>query len=315
MNSLRISSPRNAAGAAGVNGCCHGWNGVVQPNSKHVIRHPRIFLVLWGHFYETDADLLTFSYALVRDLISGPFMNELCQYGVAAGTMAGAGIIDTNDLNPAPATLDGAGVKTQLKSWFGDIIPTPAVNEDSLMYFILPPLSTKLTLKQNGTVLNGDVDFCGYHSWDTFNAKSTQPDTFFGIVSTASASAGKPKALDFVNALASCVSHEIAECVTNRDGQGFISTACTNSDKSTTTCEIGDICETQAGYAYKGGSGQSWPNIQRYWSGWDSACVQGANPVSVRKFLDAIGFDYHTKGLSALGASRLNIPYIASRVF
>ena len=315
MSNLRISSPCGGPGGAGVNGCCHSWTSGVQPNSKHVIRHPRVFLILWGHFYETDADLLTHSYALVRDLIGGPFMNNLCQYGVSAGTMAGSGTIDTNDLSPAPATLDGDGVKTQLKSWFGDIIPTPALNEESLLYFILPPPSTKLTLKQNGTVLNGDVDFCGYHDWDTFNANSTQPDTFFGIVSTAGPSASNPKALDFVKALASCVSHEIAESITNRDGQGFISTACTNSDKTTQTCEIGDICETKDKYSYQVGGGQSWPNVQRYWSGWDNTCIQGTDPVSVRKFLDAIGFDYHAKGLSALGTPTIDVPYMASKVF
>lgn len=270
-------------------------------------------LILWGHYYETSADLLTNAYALVQGLVTGPFINNLCQYGVAAGSMAGSGTIDTNDLSPAPATLDRDGVVTQLKKWFdAGMIPKPAVNEESMHYFILPPPTTQLTLKANGTTLKGDVDFCGYHNWDTYNSNSNQPDIFFGIVSTMSASSGNPTAENFVKALSPCISHELAESFTDRDGNGFISSACTNSDNTKQTCEVGDICESKATFGYEV-SGKTW-QVQQYWSGWDNTCVNGNAPVSVRKFLDAIGFNYRVQGLRLLDTPAMNIRYIASKM-
>jgi hypothetical protein len=319
-SNLRISSPHVEGWPkpAGVNGCCHSWTAGVQPNSKHVIRSPRVMVILWGHYYETSSDAVAYATQLVTDLVTGPFMDMLCQYGVAKGSMAGTAVIDTSQLNPAPDTIDSDGIKKQLKQWFNaNTIPAPANNEESLAYFIFPPTTTELTLDS----LKGDVDFCGYHQWDTFNQGSTNPDVFFQIVSTKAAYANNTDpltnttdALAFVSALSPCVGHELAESFTDRDNQGYISTACTNPDGSTQTCEIGDICENKASFSYqRPGSLQTW-NVEQYWSGWDNSCVKGNSPVSMKRFLSAINFDYQHLGLRSLGTPTINIQYVASRM-
>lgn len=306
----RVSSPPLLIDLINVNTCCHAWTGGVQPNSKHVIRSPRVFLIFWGHLYQTNSDYTTFGYALVRDLVTGTFMNNLCQYGVAVGSLTGSATIDTNTLAPAPDTLDQPGVAAQLKQWIdNEVIPAPAVNEESAQYFILPPPETQLTYGS----LSGDTDFCGYHFWDQYNSKSTQPDLFYAIISTKGAAKKNKIAKDFISAISPCVSHELAESFTNRDGFGYVSNACTNPDKSTNTCEIADICEDRDTFAYPDSSGNMW-NVEQYWSQWDNACVNGNNPVSVKHFLDAIGFDYKTQGLRGLGTELLNIPFMASRI-
>jgi hypothetical protein len=45
----------------------------------------------------------------------------------------------------------------------------------------------------------------------------------------------------------------------------------------------------------------------------DRACIQGDNPVSLKKFIQAVGFD-KTKGLRALGTSTINVDFIASKM-
>jgi hypothetical protein len=45
---------------------------------------------------------------------------------------------------------------------------------------------------------------------------------------------------------------------------------------------------------------------------WDGkTCINPDNPVSLRKFLKAIGFDTKNKGLRSLGTATINIDYIA----
>jgi hypothetical protein len=313
VHNARISSPHQNGqiNPGGVNGCCHGWTAGVQPNQRRVLRNPRVMLIFWGHYYETSADATAFATQLVNDLVTGPFMNNLCQYGVGRGSIIGTATFDTGQLDPAPGTIDESGIKSRLRQWItsASAIPAPAVNEGSLVYFIFPPTTTELTL--NG--LKGDVDFCGYHNWDKYNAQSSDDDLFFGIVSTKAVAAANTNAGAFVRALSPCVGHELAESFTDRDGAGYISSECTNPDHSTQTCEIGDICEQHNFQYQRPGSVQTW-NVEQYWSGWDNSCINGNAPVSIKKFLNAISFDYHHLGLRSLGTSDINLQYVASRM-
>jgi hypothetical protein len=92
------------------------------------------------------------------------------------------------------------------------------------------------------------------------------------------------------NLTAAGVCHELVEQCVDRDGSYE---------------EIGDPCNCQNAFTYRG-----W-GIQKYWSEWGNRCINGDNPVSLKQFLKAIGFDFQHNGLKSLGTSTLNLDYIA----
>ena len=278
----------------GVNGKCHDYTGGVKAHNSRIIPNPRIVLILWGNYYSTHTDAVTSAQTLMSDLVTGSFMNGLAQYGVAPGSLVTIKIIDTNAQNPAPKTINEEELRDQLINWIkaGTVSPAPAVNEANLLYFIFPPTDTQLTLK------DGTTGFCGYHQHAKYNDASSNDDVCWAVVGTNGADQTTGKTL--ISAVSYCVSHELNEACSDRDGQGFI------ADNG---CEIGDICEdptTHPFFNYRG-----W-TVEQYWSNWDNGCIQGNQPVSLRKFLGSIGFDF-SKGLGSLNTTVINIPYIASR--
>ena len=92
-----------------------------------------------------------------------------------------------------------------------------------------------------------------------------------------------------------CVSHEIAEAVTSRDGRGWFRGS----------CEIGDLCEQTGTHAYRG-----W-QVEQYWSQDDARCVDGDEPVSLRRFLKRRGVAGGS--LAALHAPTIDVEFVASQ--
>jgi hypothetical protein len=275
----------------GVNGQCHTYTGGVKAGQKHIMRSPRVVVIFWGHNYVTNTNVVTSVVQLVSDCVTGPFLNGLVQYGVGRGSVAGQFVIDTNQNNPAPATLDEKQAQTQIISWLnaGTVTPAPAVDETNVLYFLFPPTTTQLKLS------DGTTGFCGYHEHGKFHSNSQNDDLFWAIVDTTGAATATGTA--FASDVSLCVSHELAEAFSDRDNHGYI------ADNG---CEIGDICETKASFQYR-----EW-SVEQYWSGWDSACIHGDQPVSMRKFLASIGFDF-MQGLRSLNTPVIDLQYIASR--
>jgi hypothetical protein len=116
---------------------------------------------------------------------------------------------------------------------------------------------------------------------------------FWGLVRTDAAD--QTTAKSFVNSVAFCVSHELVEAVTDIDGNGYV---------ASNGCEIGDICEAKTLFNYRG-----W-EVEQYWSNWDSACIHGDQPVSVRKFLANSGLG-GGPSLRALPFARIGLDAIA----
>jgi hypothetical protein len=94
----------------------------------------------------------------------------------------------------------------------------------------------------------------------------------------------------FLNGVAPKVSHELVEQFADRNGSFE---------------ELGDPCNNNY-FPYRG-----W-TVEQYYSDWDQGCINGDSPVSLKRFLTAIQFDFQHKGLRALGASTINIEFIAS---
>src|ERR1700730_7158754 len=94
-----------------------------------------------------------------------------------------------------------------------------------------------------------------------FHDSSHNNDLFWALVRTDKGNRSSGKAL--IDDISLCVSHEIAEALTNRDGRGYFKGK----------CEIGDVCEPPCApeFPYRGWS------VEQYWSQWDVACVHGDN--------------------------------------
>jgi hypothetical protein len=228
-------------------------------------------------------------------------MNGLAQYGIMRGAIVSTKVIDTDTpaSNPAPTTQSKDEIQAQLVTWFNDgtVSPRPSVNETNLVYMLFPPPSTKLTYA--GTACSPDGDLCGYHEHGKYNSSSNNDDLFFTIVCTRRAR--QSTGLAFMKDLSLCVSHEIAEALSDRDDEGFVAKNLgVKKDKS---CEIGDTCE-QNSFTYR-----DW-SVEQYWSNWDNNCIDGVQTVSLRKYLAEIHFDTN-RGLRALGTATINTDYIA----
>lgn len=290
MAGTRLTGPRvaalNAAGAGGeTNEDCHGNTGGIEPHDKVIIPNVRVMVLCWGKFYEDHPAAASNAFALCRDLVTGPYFNGLAQYGVGRGSMAGSANI--NFTSP-PATLSEDEARDTLLGWLKGGVPvTPAKDEGSLLYVLFLPPQTKPTIS------SGKDDFCGYHHWAKFNNDSQDSDVFWALIRTDSADQASGEA--FIQSVSYCVSHEIAEAVTSRDGRGYYKGA----------CEISDLCEQVATHDYRG-----W-QVEQYWSQWDGRCINGEDPVSITSFLRARGI----KGgsLMSLHSKTINVEYIASQ--
>jgi hypothetical protein len=283
------ASLREGVPVGGVNNACHSYTGSgVTPHDKRIIRHARVVVIAWGHYYVTNPKVVTAGVQLLTDLVGGGYLTGLAQYGVAHGTVLGSVTIDTTSANPAPATIDQDPLRDQLIQWLrdGTVNPAPTKNEDSLIYVIFPDPSTTLTL---GTT----TGFCGYHYHGKFNDSSDNDDVFFAALRTD----GRTETgTSFMQQISYCVSHEMAEALTDRDSDGFFDGA----------CEIGDICETKDKYTYL----NTW-TVEQYWSNWDHACVHGDKGVSLRAFVQAVNAS--PASLRSLGMADISIETIASR--
>ena len=73
-----------------------------MPNLSHVMPNPVVIPILWGHDYVANPATTKLITQMIDDLVTGPFMNGMAQYGVRRGSVATPIIID--DPNP-PATI------------------------------------------------------------------------------------------------------------------------------------------------------------------------------------------------------------------
>ena len=291
----------------GTNASCHGFTGGVAPGGEILLPQARVILILWDHYFVTHAEAVADAKQLMMDLVSGRFVNGLTQYGIHRGTLVNTIVIDTNT-TPAPTTWDvndGNDAK-QIVAWINDgiVSPQPSVPRGqfipSELYFIFMPSTTQLTAGKNsdGTP---NTNVCGWHNSGNLANDASTP-VFWALVRTDQAP--RTSELAFVSSVAFCVGHELAEALTDgHPGLGFT---------ASNGCEIGDICELNQ-FTYRGWS------IEQYWSNWDATCVNGDNPVSLRKFLRSISYNASSglRGLPLLHdyAGKIGLDYIADRSF
>lgn len=299
MSKAQRMSRVSVALGGGVNGDCHTHGENVRRQDGRVMPHPRVMVILWGHFYVEHSDAVDTVRQLVTAIVAGRFMNGLAQYGVGRGSLVDVAVIDTSSNDPAPAELSDGDAEDRLKGWLraSFIGPAPAVNERNLLYLLFPPTSTVLTPADEG--------FCGYHRSTKFNDASHNDDLFWATFRSHSANQSSGDSL--IRSMAFCISHEMNEAFTDRDSHGY---------RASNGCEIGDLCEA---FGSTSGGATTFPyqgfGVERYWSNWDHGCIQGDNPVRLSKFLKAAApHGAVPPGVRWLGMSKIGLDTIAARV-
>jgi len=247
----------------------------------------------------------------VTDLVTGRFMNGLTQYAVQRGNLINTVVIDIVGPNgvPAPPNLDifHDDDKNQIISWLNDgtVQPTPGPNETSRLYVIVLPNSTQLSAGFDATGLP-ITDVGGWHKHATYGTGSRYDNLFWCVVRTQPSNLIRGQEAAYVNSFAPLMGHELCEACSDRDGQGYIN--------DSNGCEIGDICEANTSFSYAGRTAPAVWTLEPYWSQWDNSCIRGDQPVSLRRFLAAIGYTSGSTGLRGLGAPAISLDYIAQRM-
>jgi hypothetical protein len=231
-----------------------------MPDSSHIMPNPIVVPILWGHDYVAYPQTAKLVEQMISDLVTGPFMNGLAQYGIRRGSTAKAVIID--DTNP-PATVTYYDRNNELQDditkaligWIkAGLVPAPPSNLDiNWMYLIIPPSeTTPQTYNNAGDPIGNGIQ--GWHNEGVTNP-GPPPTYYWAIVKTNDC--GSPSAgVTFVNNFAQKVAHELVEQFADRNG---------------TFEELGDPC-LNSGDSYRG-----W-QIQKYWSDWDNGCIRGDQP-------------------------------------
>lgn len=261
-------------------------------NIDHIMPRPRVVPIFWGHDYVANPSTTNNLTRLLSDLVAGPFMNGLAQYGVQRGSISAPVVID--DRSP-PASVTYTDSSNQLKDeitkllirWVqaGVVPPPSSANDVNQLYVILPPPET------TPQFYNGASDPVGNGVQGLHNEGNTNPGPppryYWVIVKTNDV--GDISTPDFVNNVALKLGHELVEQFANRNGSFE---------------ELGDPCNDTS-VIYRG-----W-TVQQYRSEWDNGCISGDNPVSLSTFLRAAGFDLGQRGLRSLGVRTINVDYIA----
>lgn len=229
----------------GTNAGCHGNTKGLAAHQKHIITGPNIVLVLWDDFFVNTAGASDQARQFAQDLVTGPFMNGLVQYGINRGSVVATVSLSSTTFKPSKSTWDTGGSDDgdQLVSWLknNQITTHPSVNETKLLYVIYLPRTLGLTngKNQDGTP---NTNVCGWHGHRKFNSASTADDLFWCVLRTDGADTSSAQTL--VGSVAFCASHEITEAMTNRDSQGW------HGDDEN-GCEAGDLCEQNATFSYR----------------------------------------------------------------
>ena len=246
-----------------------------MPDLSHDMPNPVVIPILWGHDYVANPTTTKYIEQMISDLVTGPFMNGMAQYGVRRGSVAAPVII--NDTNP-PATIVYTNTNNQLVdqitqkliSWIkAGLVPAPPSSSDvNHVYLILPPSETTPEMYNGaGDPIGNGVQ--GWHNEGVTNPPAP-PTYYWAIVKTNDC--GPPSAgLTFVNNFSQKVAHELAEQFVDRNG---------------TFKEIGDPCLNDP-ETYRG-----W-QIQKYWSVWDNGCINGDQPPPMpRSFQTVDGYQH-----------------------
>ncbi len=207
---------------------------------------PRVYAIYWDQYFQKNPAAVNLMNQFFRGILSGKFMRQLRQYGVGSGVLAGSSVIDPGR---QPGFLEPQYIEEQLKDWIkrGTVGVSPTENETNLLYVIFTPNRTSISHDAYCT--------CGYHQSGRYGAPPGDDNLFWVAIQEWHHNDALPGSeREFLDLCTWCVSHEMVEAFTNRDGKGY---------HTDTGCEIGDICECA-----HGAENQKTPIIKTQVGGW-----------------------------------------------
>ena len=231
----------------------------------------RVSLIFWGAWWDKNPQTALVE-AAIANLLAGPYMSYLAQYGVQRATVRGA--IFVVDSEPGTFTFSGVGnLVTYLLD--EDQLPEPDDNWPNVYAVIMPQNSAYAgtfppdVLTAQGTLPPGAVSQVngqnGYITWNDYDPGDVDNDPAFYLW------VGNDGTVDFVTTV---FSHELAEIATDPKGAGGVrQIGCTGG-----SCQIGDVLTVCQGWC----DDVRGVKAQAYWSQLDG---NGVLPVkySVRR--------------------------------
>jgi hypothetical protein len=142
------------------------WKPHFLQTRELVLQEPRVVPVYWdAHFQRAPADVAIFN-EFLRSLFRSSWMTALRDYGVAPARLLPSFVAK----DPPSASLSQAQLEERLIDWLATeaVMPRPSKTERSLIYLVVTPLATKLTLGS----LSSSKDFSGYHDCTAFDRHS-----------------------------------------------------------------------------------------------------------------------------------------------
>jgi hypothetical protein len=215
----------------------------------------QVNLVFWGGFWK-DNPLGGQVVAAIQNLMAGPYMTHLAQYGVHRGIVRGViWVTDSEPQTPFNTGNVGTFVIDQIDK---DNLPEPDDGGPNLYAVIMPPTSTFVTAGITG--VNGTITWKDYDLLDVDN----DPAHFCWSGCDAS-----------LNFTTRAFSHELVEAVTDPDSNGVRWIGCPQGKQS---CQIADPCQSMCDFVHG-------VNAWGYWSEIEQTCVV-PTMYSIRRTLD-----------------------------
>lgn len=250
-------------------------DGVTYHASNHagtIIPHVSLHLIFWGSAWPAPPTGPTANEVInaAREIVKGPYMTGLLQYGVKPGTLHGSSFEPSDP--PNPLTKDA----WHTKIWDlvdGGNVPPQGSGGLNLYMLVLPP----------GITFDDDPSEGGAHGAPLkYHFPFSINTVFAGFVLNQGT-------LDDVTAN---LSHEIVEACTDTEGSNtFANDGWTIDGRSHPHNEIADVCQNMKNYV-------NGVNVQGYWSNVDHVCII-PRAFSLKTFMLAKGLD-PTKGLRLL---------------
>jgi hypothetical protein len=242
-------------------------NLTFSSNGGSVLKNVHVHLIYWGSAWAGNLNALAGQITnAVQNMLAGPYMTYLAQYGVGRGSLYRTTYV-TDRGDPSSTGFTKQNVQDLLNLLLDDSdnthLPEPDEAEPLFYCVIMPPTAT---FNQNNILgQNWGFTWADYDLGDVDN----DPATMAWI--------GNNGTLDYVTEV---LSHELVEsCTDPYGGQGIVQTTptCTGS-----SCQIGDPCTNTCDRV-------SGVKVQGYWSEADKRCIT-PNWYSVRRTLPGRDF-------------------------
>jgi len=203
---------------------------------------PKVYAIYWDEYFQANPKAVYTMDQFFSQILTGPYMRQLGQYGVGQGQFLGSIVIvpGSDPTKPPPANLSAEQIVARLRKWIqphGPVAVQPEPDETNLLYVIFTPNSTNINTPDT---ISGCL--AGLHGSDKYPEDATGRDNLFWAAIQQWHEYGPPPESAFADSCTWAVSHEMVEAFTDRDGRGWA-----YRDDNGNVCEIGDICECAQG--------------------------------------------------------------------